>query len=100
MKTQVSILVKNESLYSRCMSFLWFINIFKKMSVQVWIDQDPETARTPTKTLKASKEPYEIDLEPGPHTLYFTDPRAGSKAAFRKFTGPSLVPHLGSQQAP
>ena len=30
MKTQVSILVKNESLYSRFMSFMWFINIFKK----------------------------------------------------------------------
>ena len=31
MKTQISILVKNESLMSRFMSFLWFINIFKKM---------------------------------------------------------------------
>ena len=80
MKTQLSVLVKNESLYSRCFSFLWFINIFRKMSVNVWIDQDPDVVKNPTRVLKASNDPYEIDL-------YFSDPRAASKARFRAVTG-------------
>ena len=87
MKTQLSVLVKNESLYSRCFSFLWFINIFRKMSVNVWIDQDPDVVKNPTRVLKASNDPYEIDLVPGPHTVYFSDPRAASKARFRVVTG-------------
>ena len=65
MKTQLSILVKNESLLSRAYSFLWFINIFKKMSVNVWIDQDPDRVKTPTHVLKANQDPYEFDLAPG-----------------------------------
>ncbi len=85
MKTQVSILVKNESLFSRFMSFLWFINIFKKMSVNVFIDSEDNM-----QTLKASKEPYLIDLEPGEHQLLFTDPRAKSKARMKAVTGAFL----------
>lgn len=82
MKTQVSILVKNESLTSRFFSFLWFINIFKKMSVEVYLDTMDNK-----RVLKASKEPYLIDVEPGEHELLFADPRAGSKAAFKGVTG-------------
>ena len=67
MKTQVSILVKNSTLFSRAMTFWWFINIFKKMPVNVWVDEDPEKVKKPTMVLKASKTPYEIDLEPGAH---------------------------------
>lgn len=83
MKTQISVLVKNESLLSRFMSFLWFINIFKRMSVNVLIDS---TEGTPQK-LKASKTPYVFDVEPGYHYAVFTDPRAGSKQAFKAVTG-------------
>ncbi|MBQ6527300.1 MAG: hypothetical protein IJI38_02120 [Clostridia bacterium] len=88
MKTQVSILVKNENILSRFMSFMWFVNIFKKMKVNVYIDKDPDNlGKTPDMQLKASSTPYEIDLEPGQHLLVFTDPRAGGKAAFRAVTG-------------
>lgn len=83
MKTQISILVKNESLVSRFFSFLWFINIFKKMSVNVWIDDD----KVPAKVLKANKEPYLFDVEPGYHQILVTDPRAKSKQAMRAVTG-------------
>lgn len=84
MKTQVSILVKNDSLYSRAMTFLWFINIFKKMSVNVQIDNGQVQA------LKANDEPYVFDLEPGAHTIVFTDPKAKSKARSRAMTGALL----------
>ena len=83
MQTQISILVKNEALLSRFMSFLWFINIFKKMSVNVWIDDD----NVPPTVLKARKEPYLIDVEPGYHAILVTDPRAKSKQAMRAVTG-------------
>lgn len=82
MKTQLSILVKNESLLSRFFSFWWFINIFKKMSVVVTVDGDEANAMT----LKAQKEPYLIDLTPGYHEILITDPRASGKQAFKKFT--------------
>lgn len=85
MKTQVSILVKNESLFSRFFSILWFINIFKKMSVEVYIDSMDNQ-----RTLKASAEPYLIDMEPGEHQMLFSDPRAASKAAFKGLTGAFL----------
>lgn len=83
MKTQISILVKNESIFSRFMSFLWFINIFKKMPVNVWIDDDT----TAPKVLKANSEPYVFDVTPGYHAVLVTDPRAGSKKAFNAVTG-------------
>lgn len=83
MKTQISILVKNESLLSRFYSFLWFINIFKKMSVAVCIDGDEANVQV----LKARKEPYLIDVTPGYHELVISDPRAGNKQAFKAFTG-------------
>ena len=83
MNTQISILVKNEPLLSRFMSFLWFINIFKRMPVNVWIDDGD----VPPVVLKASKEPYIFNVDPGYHVIQVTDPRAGSKKAFRAVTG-------------
>jgi hypothetical protein len=83
MKTQISILVKNESLLSRFMSLLWFINIFKRMSVNVWIDDDSVAPQV----LKARKEPYVFDVEPGYHAILVTDPRAKGKQAFNAITG-------------
>ncbi len=85
MQTQISILVKNEALLSRFMSFLWFINIFKKMSVTVWIDDD----NVPPTVLKPRKMPYLIDVEPGYHAILVTDPRAKSKQVMRAVTGAS-----------
>lgn len=82
MKTQVSILVKNESIVSRFFSFLWFINIFKKMSVEVYIDSMEHKF-----VFKARKNPYRINVAPGSHEMMFVDPRAGSKAAFKGITG-------------
>ena len=85
MKTQVSILVKNESLFSRAMTLLWFINIFKKMPVDVYIDSEDNK-----QTLKPSKEPYLIDLEPGQHEILFADPKAKQKAVSQALTGAIL----------
>ena len=73
--------VKNESFFSRMYSFLWFINIFKKMSVAVIIDGDTENPHI----LQARKEPYLLDITPGQHEILFTDPRAASKSAYKKF---------------
>lgn len=83
MKTQVSILVKNATLYTRAMSLLWFINIFRKMPVDVRFDSENAT---PVR-LKAQKEPYIFDVAPGEHELYFTDPKSGGKALSRAITG-------------
>ena len=83
MKTQVSIYVKNASIFSRLWSFLWFINIFKKMSVNAYIDSKD----TPPQRLKARSEPYLIDLAPGSHTIVFADPKAGEKKLGRWLTG-------------
>lgn len=90
MKTQVSILVRNASLYARAKTLFWFVNIFKKLPVNVWIDEDPETAKNPTMVLKASEKPYEIDLAPGHHVLYFSDPKAGEKRFTNAVTGAFL----------
>ena len=85
MRTQVSILVKNESLFTRFFSFLWFVNIFKKMPIEIYIDSMEEKM-----VLKASNEPYLIDIEPGKHEILFVDPRAGSKAVMKGLTGAIL----------
>ena len=82
MKTQISILVKKETLMSRMQSFFWFITIFQKTGVQVCVDGD--TANT--MLLPARKEPYLIDVTPGHHEVTFVDPRAGGKQAYGKFT--------------
>lgn len=85
MKTQVSILIKNESLFSRAMTLLWFINIFKKMPVDVYIDSEDNKY-----TLKPNKTPYLIDLEPGEHEILFADPKAKQKAMTKALTGALL----------
>jgi hypothetical protein len=90
MQTQVSIQVKNESIVSRFFSIMWFINIFKKMSVDAHIDSEGNV-----QTLKASKEPYLIDLEPGAHQILFTDPRAAGKKAFKAVTGAFMGAAVG-----
>lgn len=83
MKTQVSILVKNESLVSRFFSIMWFVNMFKKMSVVAYIDSENAMPQT----LMASNEPYVFDLGPGSHAILFADPGAAGKKAFKAMTG-------------
>lgn len=83
MNGQVSITVKNASIFSRFYTFLWFINIFRKMSVDAYID----SPNAKPQRLKARKEPYLIDLAPGAHMIVFTDPMAGEKRLNRYFDG-------------
>lgn len=88
MKTQISVLVKNESVFSKAMTLLWFINNFKKSRVNLILDGT-------THTLKASKQMHTFDVAPGSHTLEFLDPKAGQKNFQRKMTGALVGGSLG-----
>lgn len=79
MRTQISILVKDESIFSKAMT-VWFINIFKKSKVTVSIDGYKQT-------LKASKTPYVFDVAPGYHVIEMADPREKQKAFTAKMIG-------------
>ena len=78
MSAKLSILVKDETLFSKMHSFAWIINIFKKSSVAVCIDGDEANAMM----LKASKEPYVIDLTPGSHQIVIADPKTKKKKSY------------------
>lgn len=77
MKTQLSILVKKESLYSRSYGGPLLLPIGGN-SVNVVVDGQ-------TYELKASKKPHLIDVMPGVHTVRFLDPRGPKKLARAKF---------------
>lgn len=82
MKTTVSILVKNENLWTKAnSSLLWFVKIFQKSKVLVSINGAEPC------TLVASKEFHEFEVEPGTVTLRFTDPGAKSKARNKAIAG-------------
>ena len=84
MKTQVQLYVKNETLYTRFFGGgLWFINIFRKLPIDIAIDGDK-------KRYKPQNEPYVIDLEPGVHVIEGRDPRALTKKADKALTGALL----------
>ena len=78
MSAKLSLLVKDESLFSKMHSFAWIVNIFKKSSVLVCIDGDEANAML----LKANKQPYEIELTPGYHQILIADPKAGKKKSY------------------
>ena len=78
MSAQLSVLIKDESLFSKMHSFAWIVNIFKKSSVLVCIDGDEANAML----LKANKQPYEIELTPGYHQILIADPKAGKKKSY------------------
>ncbi len=80
MKTQLQVLVKDESFLSKCQSTVWFVSIFKKSKIYLELDGE-------AKELKASKEPYVFDLNPGTHYLLVSDPKAKSKRRKRAVTG-------------
>ena len=83
MNTQISIIVKNASIFARFSTFLWFINIFRKMSVDAYID----SPNAQPQRLKARNDPYLIDMAPGPHVIVFADPSAGEKKLSHYLTG-------------
>lgn len=84
MKTQISIQVKNENWISRCMSIYMGLGLLVKAKVHVFVDSE----NAQPIILKARKEPYLIDVEPGTHRIFFLDPKAKSKAiADRLFAG-------------
>lgn len=81
MKTQVQLYVKNETLWTRFFGGgLWFINIFRKLPIDIAIDGDKQR-------YKPQDEPYVIDLEPGIHIIEGRDPRALTKKADKALTG-------------
>ena len=82
MSAQLSVLIKDESLFSKMHSFSWIINIFKKSIVSVCIDGDEANIMM----LKASKQPYTIELAPGYHEILFSDPKAKKKKNYNAFS--------------
>ena len=88
MKTQISIQVNNENWLSRCNSLLGFFGIFQKAKVDVYVDN----TNVKPLVLKARKEPYVLDIEPGEHVLVFgTKGRAG----YDKFIAGSVGAMIG-----
>ena len=88
MKTQISVQVKNENWISRCMSIYMTLGLFVKAKVNVYIDN----ANNAPIILKARKEPYLIDIEPGEHAIAFT---AKSKANVDKLIGGAMFGAIG-----
>jgi len=88
MKTQISIQVKNENWISRCMSIYMSLGLFVKAKVNMYIDD----AKSEPIILKARKEPYLIEIEPGEHAIAFT---AKSKANVDKLIGGAMLGAIG-----
>lgn len=88
MKTQISIQVNNENWLSRCMSIYMSFGLFVKAKVKVYID----SANVKPLVLKARKEPYILDLEPGEHMLVF---EAKGKADADKFFAGAVGAMIG-----
>ena len=88
MKTQISIQVKNENWISRCMSIYMSLGLFVKEKVKVYVDD----ANAEPLILKARKEPYVVDVEPGEHMLVF---EAKGKAGADKFFAGAIGTMIG-----
>lgn len=85
MKTQVQLYVKNETFYTRFFGGgLWFINIFRKLPLDIKLDGAQAQRLTP------KDEPYVFDLAPGQHYMEGTDPRARTKKMDKALTGAIL----------
>jgi hypothetical protein len=84
MKTQISIQVKNASIFARPI-------IFSKAKVNMFID----SADAQPVVLKSRKEPYMVDVTPGEHTVVFTDASAKFKGAIDKMIGAAFGAGLG-----
>lgn len=80
MKTQLSVLVKKESLYSRMVG-KWQLgpfSFFGARPVEIILDGEVHS-------VKPSASPYVFDLTPGTHTVRFHDPKQENKRAFSRF---------------
>lgn len=76
MKTQLLVTVKDANFVTKMYSsLLWFIEIFKKSKISIWID----STDTAPITLTARSKPYEVELTPGTHTIYIDDPKRASR---------------------
>jgi hypothetical protein len=84
MKTQISIQVKNASIFARPI-------IFSKAKVNMFID----SADAQPVVLKSRTEPYMVDVTPGEHTVVFTDASAKFKGAIDKMIGAAFGAGLG-----
>lgn len=93
MKTQLLITVKDAGLFTKAQSsLLWFIEIFKKSKMNVWIDSVDSVPIT----LTARPQPYEVEIAPGTHIIYFDDPKRASRSKLTAL-GENLV--LGAMGA-
>ncbi len=93
MKTQILLTVEDAGLYTKMTSSLfWFVEVFKKAKMNVWID-DPDSAPI---TLQAREEPYEIPVSPGEHILYFEDTKRASRERLRNFSKALSLGALGA----
>ena len=73
MKTQIIITAKKEGLFSKAHGSVWgTFGMFGKRSVTVEIDGN-------LYDVPANNQPTAFDVEPGEHTLVFTDPRFNIK---------------------
>lgn len=74
MKTQISVLVKGETLMGKLNSnrFLGPFALLTKSKVIMVLDGKKHE-------LAKSKQPYIFDVEPGQHQIQFTDPKKGNK---------------------
>lgn len=87
MRTQLLVTVKDAGMMTKAQSsLLWFVEIFKKSQINVWIDNlDSEPI-----TLTAQSKPYELSLNPGEHIIYFDDPKREKRAKLNSL-GQNLV---------
>lgn len=86
MNTQLSIKVKNENCISRVYSWFGLLGLFIPSKVKMYVDGGSYIK------LKARKDPYLFDIEPGSHHIDF---EAKSKAGYDKFIGGFIFGSMG-----
>lgn len=88
MSATIQIRVKDESLMTKLGSLTWFIRIFKKSHINVYIDGQKSE-------LLARDEPYKFTVSAGKHMLKLEDPRGKGKKRGRKVGGAILGAAVG-----
>lgn len=94
MKTQLSVLVKSESMMGKANAhrFLGPFALLTKSTMVLIIDGE-------THELKENKKPYIFDLEPGKHVIQFLDPKKDRKEAARnldKLVAGAMIGGIGA----
>lgn len=73
MKTQISVLVKGETMMGKMTkNVVWFVGLVTKSKVLLVLDGKEHE-------LEESKDPYVFDVEPGQHQIQFVDPKKANK---------------------